>query len=70
MKIQNITIVDGQTFKHYKGDHYVVVGIALHTEDVNHLVIYHLVNDTKLYARPKDMFLECLEDGTPRFSLV
>lgn len=45
-------------YKHFKGDLYLVEDVATFSEDDTELVIYRaLYEDTKLYARPKDMFL-------------
>ena len=46
-------------YRHYKGNYYYVTDLAMHTETLETLVIYHaLYGEGKTYARPIDMFLE------------
>ena len=65
----------GGTYRHYKNKLYKVIGVAKHSETLEDLVIYEALyeNETsKLWARPKQMFLEEVEiEGkmVPRFKL-
>ena len=46
-------------YRHFKGDYYLVEDIAYHSETMEKMVVYRaLYDDTKLYVRPYDMFLE------------
>lgn len=60
----------GVRYKHYKGDSYLILGLAFHTETQEKLVIYKSEKDSKIWARPYDMFTETLEDGTKRFERI
>lgn len=45
-------------YRHFKGDQYLVVGIATHSETDEDMVVYRqLYGDGKLYVRPLEMFL-------------
>lgn len=66
----------GGTYRHYKNKLYKVIGVAKHSETLEDLVVYETLYDNKLsrlWVRPKTMFLEEVEVGgqkVPRFQLV
>lgn len=47
-----------RVYRHFKGDCYLVEGVARYSETDEELVLYRkLYGDGSLWARPKDMFL-------------
>ncbi|MEG0006861.1 MAG: DUF1653 domain-containing protein [Aeromonas sp.] len=48
-------------YRHFKGGHYRVLTLALHTETQERLVIYQSEQDGVVYARPVAMFMEWIE---------
>lgn len=52
-------------YRHFKGQPYEVIGSALHSEDLEVMVVYRaLYGDRNLWVRPRSMFLEEVEvDG-------
>ena len=45
-------------YKHFKGDYYIVIDIANHSETKEKYVVYRrLYDDCSLWIRPLDMFL-------------
>jgi hypothetical protein len=59
-------------YRHYKGNEYVVIGIALHSETSERMVLYHQLHAPRLlWVRPLGMFCEeVVVDGktVPRFA--
>jgi hypothetical protein len=60
------------TYRHYKGKHYEVLGVATHSETREALVVYRpLYGERGLWVRPLAMFTEQVTvDGRtlPRFA--
>ena len=55
-------------YRHYKGNNYVVLGVASHSETLEKLVVYRAdYGDRGLWVRPLAMFLETVEiSGEPK----
>lgn len=66
-----MTTVQPGRHRHYKGKEYTVLGVALHSETQEELVVYRQeYGDHGLWVRPKQMFMETVTvDGkdVPRF---
>lgn len=66
----------GQEFRHYKGDHYLVKTIALHSNDDEWMVIYEPLYENPaapLFTRPLREWREVVEwkgEHVERFTLV
>ena len=69
----------GATYRHYKNLLVRIIGVALHSETKEELVIYEKLEDCgeykkgSLWARPKEMFLaDVIINGkkVPRFTLI
>ena len=60
-------------YKHYKGDFYMVIDVAKHSETKEEAVIYRALKDLTLWVRSKRMFLEdVIVEGkkVPRFKFI
>ncbi|MFN0197415.1 MAG: DUF1653 domain-containing protein [Planctomycetaceae bacterium] len=60
-----MTTVQPGRYRHYKGNEYIVLGVARHSETDEELVVYRQdYGERGLWVRPKTMFLETVEvDG-------
>ena len=61
-------------YRHFKGNHYEVIGIAHHSETMEELVVYRtLYGEQGLWVRPAAMWTETVDrDGYhgPRFQYI
>ena len=60
-------------YRDFKGNYYIVEGIANHSETCERMVVYRaLYGDNTLWVRPYDMFVEKVQGKTQahRFELV
>lgn len=60
-------------YEHYKKKYYEVIDIARHSETLEELVCYRMLEDSSLWVRPLTMFLESVEvngHSLPRFKFI
>ena len=62
-------------YEHYKGNRYEVIGVGLHSETNEPVVIYRSINASKVpfWVRPYKMFIETVLIGgkkIPRFKKI
>ncbi len=56
------TLKIGKKYRHFKGNEYLVMHIAKHSETLEELVVYQaLYGEMGVWVRPLDMFLEQVE---------
>ena len=63
--MQNNRVVNpGQKYKHFKGNEYLVLYIAKHSETLEDLVVYQaLYGEMGIWVRHLEMFLEQVKVG-------
>ena len=66
-------LIIGGIYRHFKGNLYKVVALAVHSETEEKMVVYHSLESDELWVRPYDMFTQDVErDGrtVKRFTFV
>jgi hypothetical protein len=70
----SMTTVQPGRYRHFKGNEYTVLGVAVHSETQEELVVYRQeYGQHLLLVRPKQMFLETVKVGgqdVPRFRFI
>lgn len=55
-------------YRHFKGNEYLVIGVAKHSETLEEMVVYRaLYGDGGLWVRPSSMWVETIERDGKRF---
>ena len=61
-------------YKHFKGNEYLLIGIATHSETMEQMVVYKaLYGEQGLWVRPASMWAELIERDDycgPRFQYI
>jgi hypothetical protein len=56
--MNNRCVKSGRRYKHFKGNEYLVLYVAKHSETLEDFVVYQaLYGDKGIWVRPLDMFL-------------
>lgn len=59
----------GSKYRHFKGNEYLVLHLAKHSETLEELVVYQaLYGERGIWVRPLDMFLEQVEVNGQRMN--
>ena len=59
MRLKNREILPGCYYRHFKGNIYQVIGVAIHTETEEEMVVYRAqYGEQGLFVRPYSMFAE------------
>ncbi len=75
MEELNVPTIEPGIYEHFKGMRYQVIGVALHSETQDPMVVYKPLYDSpaEFWVRPYSMFVETVErDGNvfPRFKKI
>ena len=55
-------------YRHFKGNEYLVIGVAKHSETLEEMVVYRALDgDGGLWVRPSSMWDETIERDGKRF---
>lgn len=64
----------GDTYEHYSGKRYTILGVGRHSENlIEHVVYQALYGDGDIWIRPLDMFVETVSKENqeiPRFKKI
>lgn len=66
--MKNMTV--GEIYRHYKGNRYKILSLAVHTETNEEMVVYSPIDDpAKVWVRPKSMWFDIIdkENNITRF---